>query len=87
MGTFDNNTAHSNHRYGLRVWHYFIPRENECDPLVFDDINKPLNPYHENKPLEAKFTNFTAWKNLRNGAIAGTVGRVVFKDFKVADNY
>lgn len=33
-----------------------------------------------------EFERLVSWKNGRNGAIAGTVGGVVFKDFKTADN-
>ena len=39
-----------------------------------------------NPAITANFTDFTGWKNGRNGAIAGTVGAVVFDNFKVIDN-
>lgn len=51
LGEFRNNVAHSNGRYGLRIFHKLIPRTRPCDPLVFDNSNPaavgypyPLNP-------------------------------------------
>lgn len=36
VGTFINNTAHSNGRYGLRIFHNMIPRRDECSPIIYD---------------------------------------------------
>jgi hypothetical protein len=85
VGRFFNNTAHSNGRYGLRIFHNMMPRTYPCKPIVYDPSNE-TDPYWQNPPLTAEFRNLTGWKNKRNGAIAGKVGDVRFIDFKVADN-
>jgi hypothetical protein len=54
-----------------------IPRKYPCKPLEFDNNNK-THPWHKNPPITAYFTNFTGWKNGRNGAIAEKVGDVRF---------
>jgi hypothetical protein len=85
VGEFRNNSAHSNGRYGLRVFHNMVPREFPCRPIVRDFTNE-TDPYHANRPITANFNNFTAWKCGRNGAIAERVGVVKFNNFKVADH-
>lgn len=69
LGEFSNNVAHSNGKYGLRIFHKLIPRENPCKPLVFNATNT-ADPYHANPLVTATFINFTSYKNNRNGAIA-----------------
>ena len=85
VGEFRGNTAHSCGRYGLRIFHNMIPRKFPCKPFVYDHANT-TDPWHKNPPITAHFTNFTGWKNGRNGAIAERVGDVRWSDFKVADN-
>lgn len=85
MGEFSDNVAHSVGRYGLRIFHNLIPRTNPCRPLSADPLT-PLDPYHANPVIPAKFERLTSWKNGRNGAIAERVGAVEFIDFKTADN-
>jgi hypothetical protein len=85
LGRFDDNVAHSNGRYGLRIFHGLLPRTYPCRPIVRDDSN-PSDPYHQNPLITANFNRLTAWKNKRNGAIAESVADVRFNDFKVADN-
>ena len=87
MGEFRNNVAHSNGRYGLRIFHRLIPRQNPCAALVFDkDTTKPGFPYPLNPVIPAVFKDFTSWKNVENGAIAEQTGAVIWQNFKVADN-
>lgn len=50
------------------------------------DPSNTTDPYWKNPLIPAVFTNFTSWKNSRNGFIATEVGAVQIKDFKVADN-
>ncbi len=76
LGEFIDNHAHSNGRYGLRIFHNLIPRQFPC---------KPIN-YETNPPIIANFYNLVSWKNGRNGAIAERVGAVQFHNFKTADN-
>jgi hypothetical protein len=85
VGEFRNNTAHSNGRYGLRMFHDMVPRTYPCKPIV-RDYNNATHPYHKNPPLTANFYDFTGWKNNRNGAITNKVGDVRFHNFKTADN-
>jgi hypothetical protein len=85
LGEFSNNVAHSNGRYGLRIFHNLIPRTFPCKSLIYD-ANNTADPYWQNPLITAEFTNFRGWKNNRNGAIAERVGDVRFKNFKVADN-
>jgi hypothetical protein len=85
IGEFSNNVAHSNGRYGLRIFHNLIPREDPCGAFKAD-ANVPTNPYHRNREITAKFENFLSYKNNRNGAIAERVGAVQFHNFKTADN-
>ncbi len=85
LGEFSNNVAHSNGRYGLRVFHKLIPRTFPCMNII-DDPNNTTDPYWKNPLIPAVFTNFTSFKNRRNGAIALDIGAVRFENFKVSDN-
>lgn len=50
VGTFFNNTAHSNGRYGLRIFHNMIPRKDPCLPIKFDLAadERGDDPFHAN---------------------------------------
>ena len=85
LGQFDDNVAHSNGRYGLRIFHGLLPRKFPCSPIVYDATNT-TDPYHQNPLITANFNRLVAWKNKRNGAIAESVADVRFNDFKTADN-
>jgi len=85
VGIFKGNHAHSNGRYGLRIFHAMVPRKFPCDPIVFDSA-RPDDPFWQNPLITARFDDLTSWKNGRNGAIAETVGDVRFHNFKTADN-
>ena len=74
IGEFVDNVAHSNGRYGLRLFHNLIPREKPCAPFVYS--GDPTNPYPDNQPIIAEFRNLISYKNKRNGAIAERVGAV-----------
>ena len=84
LGEFRDNVAHSNGRYGLRIFHNLIPREHPCEPFVYS--GNPDDPYPDNPPIIANFYNLISYKNGRNGAIAERVGAVQFHNFKTADN-
>jgi hypothetical protein len=75
VGEFRGNSAHSVGRYGLRIFHNMNPRKFPCHGIS-----------SSNPAIPAIMTDFTGWKNGRNGAIAGNVGAVVFDNFKVIDN-
>lgn len=86
VGEFRNNVAHSNGRYGLRIFHNMVPRTYPCKPITYDATNT-LNPFAANPLVTMTFQDVTSWKNQRNGAIGGLMGDVVFKNFKTADNF
>lgn len=85
LGEFRGNTAHSNGRYGFRIFHNLMSRKYPCEPIEYDH-DKPDDPYHKNPIIVNNFYNFTGWKNKRNGAILGKVGASIIHNFKVADN-
>ena len=87
LGEFRDNVAHSNGRYGLRLFHKLVPRTNPCAPWIYDNSNPaaPGSPYPLNPAIPAKFYNLTSWKN-EVGAIAEEMGAVEWHNFKVADN-
>ena len=71
LGEFKGNVAHTVGRYGLRIFHDHIPREQPCIggaevPAVYED--------------------FTGYMNNRSGIMGLRLGAIVFKDIKVADN-
>lgn len=88
VGTFFNNTAHSNGRYGLRIFHNMIPRKFPCQPIMFDLAaeQRGEDPFAKNPLQTMRFRQLTSYKNKRNGAIALNVGDVRFEEFKTADN-
>ena len=85
LGEFTDNVAHTNGRYGLRIFRGHVPRKYPCRGLSFDS-DTPEDPYHQNPIITAEYKNFLGYKNGRNGAIAERVGDVRFIDFKTADN-
>ena len=84
LGEFRDNVAHSNGRYGLRIFHNHIPREHPCEPFIYS--GNPDDPYPDNPPIIAKYYNLVSYKNRRAGAIAERIGAVQWIGFKTADN-
>ena len=72
---FENNVAHSNGRYGLRVYDEYYPRMNPCQPV------SSTNPY-----VEAKFNGLFSYFNNVNGIQISAVAHVRLHNFHVADN-
>ena len=77
--------AHSNLKYGLRIFHKLVPRKDPCKAITYEPLN-PDGPYASNPLVTANFTNFVGWKNLHVGAIFEQLGDVRFINFKVSDN-
>ena len=75
---FSGNVAHSNGRYGLRIFHEHSPRTNPCGDVF---------PTSANPPIPARYENFLGYKNMRSGIIAETLGVVRFSNITVADNW
>ena len=74
---FENNTAHSSDKYGLRIFEEMIPlrKDIHCKKEVWKSRYTP-----------ARFKHSTFYKNGVKGAIATKVANVWFEHFKVADN-
>eukprot|EP00007_Cunea_sp_BSH-02190019_P009900 CAMPEP_0174228976 /NCGR_PEP_ID=MMETSP0417-20130205/58_1 /TAXON_ID=242541 /ORGANISM="Mayorella sp, Strain BSH-02190019" /LENGTH=3668 /DNA_ID=CAMNT_0015306471 /DNA_START=321 /DNA_END=11327 /DNA_ORIENTATION=- len=75
FGQFDDNSAHSNGRYGLRLHDVYVPREDPCG-----SSDHLLNP-----SLPADFNRFTSYRNQRAGVITTIMGALRFNSFAVAD--
>eukprot|EP00899_Mesostigma_viride_P025002 jgi/Mesvir1/5687/Mv15702-RA.1 len=72
MGEFSGNLAHSNIKYGLRIFPEYHPRAQPC------------NPYSAG--VVALFANYTAYRNGMKGAIATQTSGIHFHNFRLADN-
>ena len=81
LGNVTNNVAHSNVRFGLRIF-TLAPRLYPCSPTR-DDSN-PDDPWAKNPSIPAIYSNFTLYKNLEDGVLAENVGNVIFDQFVVA---
>jgi len=75
LGESHDNIAHSNKRFGLRLFLY-SPRAYPC--MAY---NKETNP-----SVEAKFYNYMIYKNEEVGLLAERNGNLVFDNFTIADN-
>jgi hypothetical protein len=84
LGNVANNVAHSNIRFGFRIF-ILAPRLYPCNP-VRDDTNAN-DPWASNPSIQTIFSNFTIYKNLEDGVLAEQVGNVIFYNFTVAENY
>lgn len=67
LGYVTNNVAHSNTRFGLRVFQ-LQPRMFPCNPLRND--SNANDPYSFNPSIKSTFSNFTVYKNLEDGVLA-----------------
>ena len=74
LGAFDNNTAHTNGRYGLRIFNFWDPRENPCS--WGNGNNFDVSP-----AAQAVLTNYTGYKNIRTGVTALQIGQVCYPSF------
>jgi hypothetical protein len=81
LGNVTNNTAHSNIRFGLRIF-ILAARLYPCDPVRND--SDPNDPWAYNPSQESLFSNFTVYKNLEDGVLSEETGNVVFDNFIVA---
>ena len=86
LGEFRDNTAHSTHKYGLRIHHVLLPRENPCKPMPAFNKTNTADPYLGNRPILADFINFVGWKAGRNCAISERTGYIHYTNFKCADS-
>ena len=84
LGYVTNNIAHSNTRFGLRVFQ-LQPRLYPCKPVRND--SNAVDSWADNPSIQSVFSNFTVYKNLEDGVLAEQVGNVVFDNFVIAENY
>jgi hypothetical protein len=82
MGTFKNNTAHSNGRFGLRIF-IMAPRTTPCLP---SRDNTLPDPFSANPAIEAVFENFITWSNHECGVLAEELGDITLRNMKIADS-
>lgn len=90
MGQFENNTSHSNGRYGLRIYETYVPSTYPCKTRFKTPTENATDPeteaYSVNPPSPALFKSVLAYKNVRSGVIANRFGALQFKDITTADN-
>lgn len=60
LGLVTNNVAHSNVRFGLRIFQ-LSPRTYPCSPVFKQDA---YNPWQDNPPVLSTFYNFTLYRNM-----------------------
>ena len=67
LGTVSGNVAHSNKRFGLRIF-ILASRRFPCEPTR--DDTDPNDPWQYNPSSQSVFSNFTVYKNLEDGVLA-----------------
>ena len=75
LGAFRDNVAHSNGRYGIRIFHSHTPTVDPCSEIS-----------ETNPSVPAVYQNFTGWKNKRAAVMGEVLGEVTFSNIKTADN-
>ena len=78
LGEFTGNVAHSNGRYGLRIFHRYNPTNIPCAGR--------WGLSEGTEPFVTRFRNFTTFKNNRTGVIAEELGALKFHNLAIADN-
>jgi len=84
IGLVANNTAHSNTRFGLRLFHLYS-RKYPCDPI--QNKSDPDDPWADNPSIQNTYYNFTIYKNMEDGVLAEETGNVVFENFTIAESW
>lgn len=59
LGITENNVAHSNRRFGLRIFK-LSARKFPCEETQDESLE---DPYSANPSIQSVFRNFTLWKN------------------------
>ena len=90
LGKFEKNVAHTNGRYGLRVFPKHIPRTYPCVDAMVEPAQGSTNPesdaYDKNPAIPAEYKNFLGFKNKRSAIITEEIGALQFKGIQTADN-
>lgn len=77
LGESHHNVAHSNVRFGLRIFK-LSPRTYPCSPIFTTDL---VDPWASNPPVTSTFYTFTLYKNGECGLLAEQTGNLVFSNF------
>jgi hypothetical protein len=80
---FNNNIAHSNGRFGLRVF-IMAPRKYPCQPVM--DGSLETGQFDANPAIWSTFENFITFQNAEDGVLAEEIGNLRFKNMLVADS-
>jgi hypothetical protein len=83
LGVSQDNVAHSNRRFGLRIFK-LSARKYPCSGLP--RTNQLEDPYAANPAIESVFTNYTLWKNEECGFLGEELGFTTIRDFKTIDS-
>ena len=87
LGEFTGNVAHSNGRYGLRIFHRFTPVTNPCLALAGGAFSNREQPDPTvNVPIVTHFRDFLTYKNMRTGIMAEELGALKFHNVRTADH-
>ena len=73
LGEFSGNVAHSNGKYGLRIFHKHVPLKKADRKFKNSSVYNQWDVY---ETVTAKYTDFTAYRNKVNGAIGDDLGDV-----------
>jgi len=82
LGESRNNVAHSNKRFGLRIFK-LSPRTYPCSDLFIKD---EVDPWQNNPGVIGIFSNYTLYKNGEAGLLAEETGNLVFINITSAEN-
>ena len=87
LGEFTGNVAHSNGRYGLRIFHRFNPSADPCAALnTWAHGELEMYSTDVTTPIVTHFRDFLGYKNKRNGIIVEECGALKFHNIRTADN-
>ena len=67
LGYVANNVAHSNKRFGLRIFHLYA-RKYPCQKI--NNYGNEVDPWASNPSMNSTFYNFTIYKNQEDAVLA-----------------
>jgi hypothetical protein len=82
LGEVHDNVAHSNVRFGLRIFK-LAPRQYPCRDIFSEDETAP---WASNPAVVGTFANFTLYKNGECGLLAEQTGNLIFENITSAEN-
>ena len=84
---FDDNEAHNNGRYGLRIFSGLSPHNGEGMPGYYPRENDPCAPVSAtNQFATSEFRRMYSWRNGKNGISFGSVAAMHLVDSHLVDN-